>query len=88
MVQMRNGSRKEVIAVEYVVELYNGFGRALEEKVFQWQSGNIVKSITSSESIPDIHTYSVKGCNRISANILKVRYRDGIICDNRTKINK
>jgi hypothetical protein len=58
----------------------DGFDKVIEEKLIQWQSGNIIKPIKPGKTGKNISSNWVTGANKIKVSIKKVHYVDGETC--------
>jgi archaellum component FlaG (FlaF/FlaG flagellin family) len=79
-VEFKNTGENEVDAIEYKVSYMDGFEKVVEEKLVQWQSGNIIKPIKPGAVGKNITTNWVKGANKIKVTIKRVHYTDGTTC--------
>ena len=79
-VEFKNTGEKEVDAIEYKVSFMDGFDKVIEEKLIQWQSGNIIKPIKPGKTGKNISSNWVTGANKIKVSIKKVHYVDGETC--------
>lgn len=80
-VEFKNSGEKEVDAIEYKVSYMDGFEKVVEEKLVQWQSGNIINPIKPGAVGKNITTNWVKGANKIKVTIKRVHYTDGTTCN-------
>jgi len=84
-VEIKNETNKEVDALEWEAQFYDGFDELVKKEKGSWSSGNIIEPCKPYGVIKDLKTVWVKKATKVFIKINRVHFTDGSSCGVKSK---
>ena len=80
VVEIKNGSSKEIDGVEWTAFFYTRFGKLKGKRQGDWTSGNFISPKDTDETFIEVESNFIDGADDVFITIKKVHYTDGSSC--------